>query len=102
MKEKGANRGKAPLNLMLGATWRLSGQGHAPAALLQGKRTSTHSIGGCVDSRVSVDIVENNLLPVPRFETQIVKHQAWSLGWPRYPDPKYHTFSDKWAELLFS
>ena len=56
MKPRRDSRGIAPLTLNFGTIW--SGQLHAPAALLPGNEAGTHSVGGQVEPKVSLDVLE--------------------------------------------
>jgi len=54
----------------------MSGQRHAPAALFPGKNPGTHSTGGCVGLRASLDVSEKSILPLLRFEPRNVQPVA--------------------------
>jgi hypothetical protein len=57
----------------------MSCQLHATAALPQGKEPHTHWIGGCMDPRVGLDIVEKReLLTLPELELRPLGRPARS------------------------
>jgi hypothetical protein len=63
--------GIVPLILNFGTRWRVSGQLHPPAALLQGRDPGIHWMGGWVGPRAGLDAVVKKKFPSPWWDLKL-------------------------------